>query len=103
VPKIASFPDVCVTPSPAGPVPIPYPNIGLAGKQGLQTKGFSGSAVKDLMAGKVPSNAADKLLLANKIKPSMGDAAGAAKAAVSQKVMGPAKLMMGAGKVLFMG
>lgn len=22
------FPDVCLTPSPAGPVPIPYPNIG---------------------------------------------------------------------------
>lgn len=22
------FPDVCKTPSPAGPVPIPYPNIG---------------------------------------------------------------------------
>ena len=24
------FPDVCKTPSPAGPVPIPYPNIGQA-------------------------------------------------------------------------
>jgi hypothetical protein len=23
-----AFPDVCKTPSPAGPVPIPYPNIG---------------------------------------------------------------------------
>jgi hypothetical protein len=23
------FPDVCLTPSPAGPVPIPYPNISL--------------------------------------------------------------------------
>ena len=22
-----AFPDVCKTPSPAGPVPIPYPNI----------------------------------------------------------------------------
>jgi hypothetical protein len=22
------FPDVCLTPSPAGPVPIPYPNLG---------------------------------------------------------------------------
>ena len=22
-----SFPDVCKTPSPAGPIPIPYPNI----------------------------------------------------------------------------
>ncbi len=24
------FPDVCKTPSPAGPIPIPYPNIGKA-------------------------------------------------------------------------
>jgi hypothetical protein len=24
------FPDVCRTPSPAGPVPIPYPNVGKA-------------------------------------------------------------------------
>jgi len=24
-----AFPDVCLTPSPAGPVPIPYPNISL--------------------------------------------------------------------------
>jgi hypothetical protein len=24
------FPDVCNTPTPAGPVPIPYPNIGMA-------------------------------------------------------------------------
>lgn len=25
-----AFPDVCKTPSPAGPVPIPYPNISIA-------------------------------------------------------------------------
>lgn len=25
-----AFPDVCKTPTPAGPVPIPYPNIGMA-------------------------------------------------------------------------
>jgi hypothetical protein len=24
------FPDVCMTPSPGGPIPIPYPNIGMA-------------------------------------------------------------------------
>ena len=23
-----AFPDVCLTPTPAGPVPIPYPNVG---------------------------------------------------------------------------
>jgi len=25
-----SFPDVCLTPTPAGPVPIPYPNIAMS-------------------------------------------------------------------------
>ena len=25
-----AFPDVCKTPSPAGPIPIPYPNIGMS-------------------------------------------------------------------------
>jgi len=24
------FPDVCNTPTPGGPVPVPYPNIGMA-------------------------------------------------------------------------
>jgi hypothetical protein len=28
---IASFPDVCKTPTPGGPVPIPYPNMAVAG------------------------------------------------------------------------
>ena len=26
--SVSGFPDVCKTPSPAGPVPIPYPNAG---------------------------------------------------------------------------
>jgi hypothetical protein len=25
-----AFPDVCKTPTPAGPVPIPYPNVGMS-------------------------------------------------------------------------
>jgi len=25
--SVAAFPDVCKTPSPGGPVPIPYPNL----------------------------------------------------------------------------
>lgn len=40
---VLAFPDVCKTPSPGGPVPIPYPNIGTASsrriaKTGLATK-----------------------------------------------------------------
>ena len=101
--KIAAFPDVCVTPAAPSPIPIPYPNLGTAGKQGLQAGGFSGGAVKDLMSGKVPDSAPDKLLLANKIKRSHGDEAGTLKGMASQKVFGPAKLLMGKGKVLFQG
>ena len=33
-----SFPDVCKTPSPAGPIPIPYPNIAKSGDTGKGTK-----------------------------------------------------------------
>lgn len=32
------FPDVCKTPSPAGPVPIPYPNIAKSGDTAKGTK-----------------------------------------------------------------
>jgi hypothetical protein len=33
-----AFPDVCKTPSPAGPIPIPYPNIAKSGDTGQGTK-----------------------------------------------------------------
>lgn len=33
-----SFPDVCKTPSPAGPIPIPYPNIAQSSDTGKGTK-----------------------------------------------------------------
>ncbi|MGR3792878.1 PAAR-like domain-containing protein [Vannielia sp. SX4] len=36
---LIAFPDVCKTPAPGGPVPIPYPNIAAAGpKQGKKVK-----------------------------------------------------------------
>ena len=34
---VLGFPDVCKTPTPGGPVPIPYPNIGMTA--GTTTKG----------------------------------------------------------------
>jgi hypothetical protein len=33
-----AFPDVCKTPTPAGPVPIPYPNIAKSGDSDKATK-----------------------------------------------------------------
>jgi hypothetical protein len=42
-----AFPDVCKTPSPAGPVPIPYPNIARSADmaQGTSTVEVQGSPV----------------------------------------------------------
>ncbi|MBS8228284.1 PAAR-like domain-containing protein [Vannielia litorea] len=70
---VIAFPDVCKTPAPAGPVPIPYPNIGAvksgAGKkvkveQALHQAGFKGIHVT-----------------------SVGDEAGSAKGVVGAKAM----------------
>jgi hypothetical protein len=36
-----AFPDVCKTPSPAGPIPIPYPNIAKSGDTAKGTKKVS--------------------------------------------------------------
>lgn len=58
-----AFPDVCKTPSPAGPVPIPYPNIAQASDaadtstsvkadgEGIMLKGSNFSASKGDEAG----------------------------------------------------
>ncbi len=31
-----AFPDVCKTPAPGGPIPVPYPNVGQTSKTTLQ-------------------------------------------------------------------
>ena len=37
--SVNAFPDICKTPSPGGPVPVPFPNIGM-------TSGTSGGTTK---------------------------------------------------------
>ncbi|PID43876.1 MAG: hypothetical protein CSB48_03570 [Proteobacteria bacterium] len=32
------FPDVCKTPTPSGPIPIPYPNVGMSANTSMGTK-----------------------------------------------------------------
>ena len=48
---LATFPDVCLTPSPGGPVPVPYPNVARSADlaQGTRTVTVDGSplAVED--------------------------------------------------------
>ena len=63
---IVAFPDVCKTPAPAGPVPIPYPNIAQTAKAKQQAK-----KVKVQKKGAVGR--------------SMGDEAGTLKGTVSSK------------------
>lgn len=36
--KAIAFPDVCKTPTPGGPVPVPYPNIGMSSDTAKGTK-----------------------------------------------------------------
>jgi hypothetical protein len=74
------FPDTCKTPTPGGPVPIPYPNIAMS---------------KDTMKGTTtvkcdgnPINVKDSCFAM-----SNGDQAGAAMGVMSNKIMGKAEWM----------
>ncbi|RJS21809.1 hypothetical protein DRW03_15835 [Corallococcus sp. H22C18031201] len=76
-----AFPDVCKTPSPAGPVPIPYPNVAQSSDtdQGTKTVSVEGNpvCVKD-----------------SNFKTSSGDEAGTAGGGVaSSKTKGKAEFV----------
>lgn len=75
------FPDVCKTPSPAGPVPIPYPNIGKA----ADTTGGPSSVTVD---GSMPMVKDAKYAL------TTGDEAGSAGGVVSGVFAGEAEFSM---------
>lgn len=72
------FPDVCNTPTPAGPVPVPYPNIA-AGPMGVP------AAYTVLFMGTPAHNMATVVPLTN------GDNAGVATGVASGTVMGPSR------------
>jgi hypothetical protein len=75
-----SFPDVCKTPSPAGPIPIPYPNIAMS---------------SDTMSGSktVKMDGNELMLKDANMKMSTGDEAGAAMGVVSSKIKGKAEFI----------
>ena len=76
------FPDVCKTPTPGGPVPIPYPNIGQATNT---TKGTKKVKVDGKMA----------MVKGAKYSMTSGDEAGTAGGGViSGKIKGEAEYMM---------
>jgi hypothetical protein len=89
----AVAPDVCKTPSPGGPVPIPYPNIALL----VQTKGSTASS-KVLILGKKTVTKGTEIAM------SSGDEGGTAGGGVkSNKFKGPAKCKHGSSKVKVQG
>jgi hypothetical protein len=91
--QIMGFPDVCKTPSPGGPIPIPYPNIALLNNA-------SGSTCTK----KVKVGNKKVLTKKSKITMSTGDEAGSAGGGVvSSKFKGPAKPIRTSVRVKFEG
>lgn len=84
------FPDVCLTPTPAGPVPIPYPNIAM-GPTAIP------SQVKVLYMCTPAHNMGTTTPLTN------GDNAGVAMGVASGTVMGPSRHVTAAFTVLIGG
>jgi hypothetical protein len=87
-----AFPDVCLTPTPAGPVPIPYPNIAM----GMTAN--PGTACKKLYLSCMPAHN-----LMTQIPMSQGDNAGVNMGVASGMVMGPSRHLMGSVGVIYEG
>ncbi len=86
-----AFPDVCKTPAPpAGPIPIPYPNIGMVNMA-------SKTSTKVKFVGK------EVVTLKSEIPSSSGDEAGVAGGVVSGKNMDKVLFKMGSSAVLIEG
>src|SRR3954454_7270676 len=75
-----SFPDLCKTPSPAGPIPIPYPNIAQSSDTDKGTK-------------KVKAEGKPICVKDSNFKTSSGDEAGSAGGVASSKTKGKAEFV----------
>ena len=76
-----AFPDVCKTPSPAGPIPIPYPNIAMSSDTASGTT-------------KVKCNGESTCVKDSNFSMSTGDEAGSAGGGVaSNKIKGKAEFV----------
>ncbi len=81
-----AFPDTCKTPSPGGPVPVPYPNFGM-----VQQVSQESTKVKFAGKGVVTKK--------SKMNRSQGDEAGSAGGVVSNLNMGPVSYKNGSQNV----
>jgi len=84
------FPDVCKTPTPGGPVPIPYPNTG----KSSDTSGGPSTVTVD---GQMP------MVKGAKYSTSTGDEAGSVGGVVSGKTKGACEFMMYSFDIKFEG
>jgi len=85
-----AFPDVCKTPSPVGPIPIPYPNIAQASDTAKGTK-------------KVKCDGQSTCVQDSNFKMSCGDEAGATGGVASSKIKGKAEFVNYSFNVKFEG
>ena len=86
-----AFPDVCKTPSPAGPIPIPYPNIAKSSDTSKGTK-------------KVKCDGQSTCVKDSNFSMSTGDEAGSAGGGVvSNKIKGKAEFILFSFDVKFEG
>jgi len=86
-----AFPDVCKTPSPAGPIPIPYPNIAQSTDTAKGTK-------------KVKCDGQSTCVKDSNFSMSTGDEAGSAGGGVaSSKIKGKAEFILFSFDVKFEG
>jgi len=76
-----AFPDVCKTPSPAGPIPIPYPNIAMSSDTSKGSRDVKMDGQSIMVQGSVFST-------------STGDEAGAAGGIISSKTKGEAEFIL---------
>jgi hypothetical protein len=77
---VSGFPDVCQTPSPGGPVPIPYPNVALSTDTLLGSKRVTVDGNPIMLKGSV-------------FKMSTGDETGAAGGVMSRCIKGKAEFV----------
>lgn len=85
-----AFPDVCQTPTPAGPVPVPYPNIAM-GMTAIPN-------VPNILLGGMPVHN-----LGTTTPMSNGDNAGVGTGVASGMVMGPSRHLLGSFTTLMGG
>ncbi|MEW5725128.1 MAG: DUF4150 domain-containing protein [Thermodesulfobacteriota bacterium] len=85
-----AFPDVCLTPTPAGPIPIPYPNLALPN-----------TAIPSQFKVLITCMPAHNLMTT--VPMSNGDNSGVSMNPVSGMVMGPTRHLMGSFKTMIGG